>query len=93
MKKRFVDCEFCNNFQVGDWCYVFGDDVFVQIDEILYDTNNKINKISANSESDGCFVNESLIWICRKNENYEDIFLSLNPDDFNIRKLKVKKYS
>ena len=38
-------------------------------------------------------VSDEIYSAIDKNENYEDIFLSLNPDDFNIRKLKVKKYS
>lgn len=77
------------NFEVGvgDWCYVFGDDVFVQISEIVYD-NNKIKHIYATNGVDGIFCDGSMVWICKKGEDPESIFQKLSYDELEKRTIK-----
>lgn len=46
--------------KLGDWCYVFGDDVFVQISNIEYDSNNNVKHVYAINDINGIFVDRSL---------------------------------
>ena len=78
------------NIKIGDWCYIFGDDVFVQISEIEYDSNHNIKNIYAIDEVNGCFMNESLTWICRKEEDPEKIFYKMANNYKNLEKRKIK---
>ena len=71
--------------KIGDWCYVFGDDVFVQISKIEYDSNNNVKHDYAISTIDGIFVDRSLTWICGKNENPEKIFQELSYEELEER--------
>ena len=71
--------------KIGDWCYVFGDDVFVQISKIEYDSNNNVKYVYAISTIDGIFVDRSLSWICGKNEEPEEIFQELSYEELEER--------
>lgn len=73
------------NIKIGDWCYVFGDDVFVQISKIEYDSNNNVNYVYAINDINGIFVDRSLTWICGKNENPEKIFQELSYEELEER--------
>lgn len=71
--------------KIGDWCYVFGDDVFVQISDIEYDFNNNVKHVYAIDAVNGIFVDRSLTWICSKNENPEKIFQELSYEELEER--------
>ena len=71
--------------KIGDWCYVFGDDVFVQISDIEYDSNNNVKRVYAIDVVNGIFVDRSLTWICGKNENPEKIFQELSYEELEER--------
>lgn len=73
---------------VGDWLYIFGDDVFVQISEIVYD-HNKIKHVYATNSVDGIFCDGSMVWICKKGEDPEPIFQGLSYDELEEREVKI----
>ena len=66
------------NIKVGDWCYVFGDDVFVQISKIEYDSNNNIKNVYA---TDGFVMKIKILKKSFKNflmKNLKNAILTLN---------------
>lgn len=78
------------NIKVGDWCYVFGDDVFVQISKVEYDSNNNIKNVYATDDYNVIYANSSLIWICHENKDPEEIFQKLSYEELEERKLDIK---
>ena len=78
------------NIKVGDWCYVFGDDVFVQISKIEYDSNNNIKNVYAADDYNVIYANSSLTWICHENKDPEKIFQKLSYEELEERNINIK---
>lgn len=73
---------------IGDWCYVFGDDTFVQIYMIVR-SHDKIKHVYATNGVDGIFCDKSLYWLCKKDKNPEQIFHALSYDEIEKRRITI----
>lgn len=78
------------NIKVGDWCYVFGDDIFVQISKVEYDSNNNIKNVYATDDYNVIYANSSLTWICHENKDPEEIFQKLSYEELEEHNINIK---